>query len=346
MVERAGFEGLNRFIENLRQHDRADNTEGNLFNNRELNESFAGLFGENLSADEKTERQVSFFSEMITADMQNGRIGDGDIFNSSQAPEAETQEILDSSKNVFLNFLLNALGVLSQGQGETATPLTNQIQQVGDQAFPYDLNNYTITDGDARALRTQGYRGYEPGMAINLNEDSRLEGLLNNNYGIYTSSEQMTPEQIQRITQGRINTNLDPAQFGLNQEQFDNACVIASVVMEECQNAGKSEQETKRAMVIALATALGESSLRNLPHGMDGDNKGLFQQRPSCGWGTPAECMDPVHATRSFTQALLQQDFMNMRVTEAAQSVQRSAFPEGYAPHEPKARDLVNAMLA
>ena len=57
------------------------------------------------------------------------------------------------------------------------------------------------------------------------------------------------------------------------------------------------------AATIALATALQESKLYNL-HGGDRDSLGLFQQRPSQGWGTRGEILDPVHATNAFYDAL------------------------------------------
>jgi cell wall-associated NlpC family hydrolase len=99
-----------------------------------------------------------------------------------------------------------------------------------------------------------------------------------------------------------------------------------------------------RGHLVALATAMTESGLRNLSHG-DADSLGLFQQRPSTGWGTPAQIMDPVHAATSFYRALEQvPDWQTLPVTVAAQRVQRSAFPDRYAAWEPLATALVTSM--
>lgn len=115
----------------------------------------------------------------------------------------------------------------------------------------------------------------------------------------------------------------------LTAEQTDNAALIVAVGMRE----GLPEQ----AMTVALAAALQESDLRNLRVG-DRDSLGLFQQRPSQGWGTPEQLLDRHFATSSFYDALTLIDgWQSMSVTEAAQAVQRSGFPEAYADHEPTA---------
>jgi hypothetical protein len=82
---------------------------------------------------------------------------------------------------------------------------------------------------------------------------------------------------------------------------------------------------------IAIATAMQESTLQNLAYG-DRDSLGLFQQRPSQGWGTPAQIMNPSYAAEQFYKQLLQvPGWRPMPTTEAAQAVQRSAFPDAYA---------------
>ena len=98
------------------------------------------------------------------------------------------------------------------------------------------------------------------------------------------------------------------------------------------------------AVTVALATAMQESGLRNLPGG-DRDSAGLFQQRPSQGWGTYAQVTDPVHATTAFYAKLrTEPDWPTLSVTQAAQLVQRSAAPEAYARWEPVARSLARAL--
>jgi hypothetical protein len=99
-----------------------------------------------------------------------------------------------------------------------------------------------------------------------------------------------------------------------------------------------------RAASIALATAYQESGLRNLDRG-DRDSLGLFQQRPSQGWGTPEQVSDPTYATNAFYDALVTiPGYTSMEITVAAQAVQRSAFPTAYADHERDARALASAL--
>ena len=127
----------------------------------------------------------------------------------------------------------------------------------------------------------------------------------------------------------------------LDHEQMANAATITAV--------GVSLGMPDRAVVVALATAMQESKLYNLPHlgaYNDHDSVGLFQQRPSQGWGTEEEVSDPRYASRQFYLAL--QDvpgWEEMRVTDAAQRVQRSAFPEAYERWADDAQVLATALL-
>jgi cell wall-associated NlpC family hydrolase len=108
--------------------------------------------------------------------------------------------------------------------------------------------------------------------------------------------------------------------------------------------AGRAMNVPARGWTVALATALQESTLRNLDHG-DRDSLGLFQQRPSMGWGTPAQVRDPAYAARKFFEGLLRVDgWEALPVTVAAQRVQRSAFPAAYAKWEGPAAGLVAAL--
>jgi murein DD-endopeptidase MepM/ murein hydrolase activator NlpD len=100
--------------------------------------------------------------------------------------------------------------------------------------------------------------------------------------------------------------------------------------------------------VIAIATALQESVLTNLPFlgaRNDHDSVGLFQQRPSQGWGTPQQLMDPQYSSRKFYERLLTvKGWQTMPLTKAAQAVQRSAFPDAYAKHESLSAQIVNLL--
>ena len=99
----------------------------------------------------------------------------------------------------------------------------------------------------------------------------------------------------------------------------------------------------ERAVQIAYATAIQESKLLNLPYG-DRDSLGVFQQRPSQGWGTKKQLLDPVYATRRFFAALEKvKGYQRMPIEEAAQAVQRSADGSAYATHEEDAKILAAA---
>jgi hypothetical protein len=125
--------------------------------------------------------------------------------------------------------------------------------------------------------------------------------------------------------------------YGLDLEQADHAATIAAV--------GKRMGLPDRAVSIALATAYLESRLHNLTHG-DRDSLGLFQQRPSQGWGTPAQILTPHIAAASFFRRLARvPGWQVIPVTQAAQQVQRSAVPNGYAQFEPEARAIAAALV-
>ncbi|GMA34878.1 hypothetical protein [Demequina litorisediminis] len=99
-----------------------------------------------------------------------------------------------------------------------------------------------------------------------------------------------------------------------------------------------------RAATIAVATAIQESTLRNIDYG-DRDSIGLFQQRPSQGWGSVEEIMDPYYATDRFYEALIKVDgWQDAEITDAAQAVQRSGFPLAYADHEEEGRLWASAL--
>ncbi|MET7633397.1 C40 family peptidase [Streptomyces sp. NPDC001773] len=110
------------------------------------------------------------------------------------------------------------------------------------------------------------------------------------------------------------------------------------------QATGVAMNVPARGQVVALATALQESGLRNLTYG-DRDSLGLFQQRPSMGWGTANQILDPVHASTKFYEGLQKvSGWQSLSVTQAAQAVQQSGFPEAYAKWEPLATALQKAI--
>ncbi len=127
----------------------------------------------------------------------------------------------------------------------------------------------------------------------------------------------------------------------LTEEMHANARIIIDV--------GRALGVPDSGIVIALAAAAQESGLKNVHHG-DRDSLGLFQQRPSQGWGTADEVLDPVRAAAAFyggpanpnvgrTLGLLDiEGWETMSVTQAAQAVQLSAYPDHYAKWEAQAR--------
>jgi len=122
----------------------------------------------------------------------------------------------------------------------------------------------------------------------------------------------------------------------LDLEQSRYAALITAISVQRGMPA--------RAATIALAAAYQESDLRNLEYG-DRDSLGLFQQRPSQGWGTRKQILDPVYASGEFFDALAKVDgYETMPITEVAQKVQRSAFPDAYADHEPEGRAMASTL--
>ncbi|MEC3979906.1 C40 family peptidase [Amycolatopsis sp. H20-H5] len=123
---------------------------------------------------------------------------------------------------------------------------------------------------------------------------------------------------------------------GYGPDQTTNAATIVAV--------GKRLQVPAPGWVIAVAVAIQESTLHNLDHG-DRDSLGLFQQRPSQGWGTPAQIMEPAYAATQFYQHLTAvPGWQQMSLNDAAQTVQRSGTPNAYGQHENTAEAIVAAV--
>ncbi|MGA4860963.1 C40 family peptidase [Streptomyces koyangensis] len=143
------------------------------------------------------------------------------------------------------------------------------------------------------------------------------------------------PLDLAGITCPTTDARVDPAGLRLSTEQRAHAATIIGV--------GARMGVPVRGRVVAIATALQESGLRNIDYG-DRDSVGLFQQRPSQGWGSKAQILDPVYASERFYRGLLKvRGWQSMRVTDAAQAVQRSGFPEAYEKHTPRAVAIVAA---
>lgn len=154
--------------------------------------------------------------------------------------------------------------------------------------------------------------------------------------GVYAASRFLTEQET--LVREHCTAVVGPDQHQLDPEQASNAALIAAVAVRRGMPA--------RAATIGIATAVQESKLRNIDYGDQAgpDSRGLFQQRPSQGWGTTRQIMDPLYAANRFYQELETFDYRSMPVTEAAQKVQRSAFPQAYADHEPEGRAYASAL--
>ncbi len=134
----------------------------------------------------------------------------------------------------------------------------------------------------------------------------------------------------------RCVATVGDATAELDVDQSYYAAIIAGVAVQRGL--------PPRAASIALATALQESSLRNLDYG-DRDSVGLFQQRPSQGWGTVEQIMNPQYATGKFYDALVKvASWQTGDINDVAQAVQRSGVPDGYRKHVERAKVLASAL--
>lgn len=143
--------------------------------------------------------------------------------------------------------------------------------------------------------------------------------------------------------QGGISASTSDGGAGGTATGCESLSSHQTQMAREIWNVSKDMGIPERGRVVAYATAIQESRLSNLDHG-HADSLGLFQQRPSQGWGSASEVTNPGYATRTFCQAL--QDvsgWQSLPVTQAAQEVQRSACPDAYADHAGAAEAIVDA---
>lgn len=155
--------------------------------------------------------------------------------------------------------------------------------------------------------------------------------------GVYTAAALL--QRSERLITEKCVAAVGSQQAELATDQAANAALVTAISVRRGL--------PPRAASIALATAMQESKLRNIDHGdlAGPDSRGLFQQRPSQGWGTTEQVMDPHYATNAFYDALVKvQGYEDMVVTEAAQRVQRSAYPRAYAQHEAMGRSFASAL--
>lgn len=233
---------------------------------------------------------------------------------------------------------LNASGVIYPGQNIllAASPVMESAVYIAPVAAPAAAATHTITSGETitgvanaagvsvQAVLDANGLGWSsiiyPGQVLTLPS-------------VAPASVPAGPTPMLSATAGVVTP--------LSEEMRRNAQTIVSVGRE----AGVSDV----GLVVGLAAAAQESALRNVDYG-DRDSLGLFQQRPSAGWGTPEQVMDPARASLAFfggasnpnpgvTRGLLDiAGWESMTVTQAAQAVQISAYPDYYAKWETSAR--------
>ncbi|WP_436532939.1 FG-GAP repeat domain-containing protein [Actinoplanes sp. HUAS TT8] len=154
--------------------------------------------------------------------------------------------------------------------------------------------------------------------------------------GDVTAADKVIADQIRPLMSGR--------RLGSWVSGGSIAC--ARIIVRTVQDRGLGQ----RAAVIAVATAIAESTLNNHTEATDHDSLGLFQQRPSQGWGSPGQLVDPVYATNAFLTAMIRKFPGNSWVTgdigSISQRVQISATPGAYAPEVPDAALIVGALWA
>lgn len=126
-------------------------------------------------------------------------------------------------------------------------------------------------------------------------------------------------------------------RLGLNTKQLKNAQIIVDTA--------DKLSLPERAKIVGLAAALQESWLDENAVGDSGRARGLFQMWPSYGWGTVEQVTDPDYAARKFYSVLVKvKNWEKLPVTKAAQAVERSAYPNAYAKHEPMANAIVASL--
>jgi hypothetical protein len=140
----------------------------------------------------------------------------------------------------------------------------------------------------------------------------------------------------------QVRPNMNGRRLGRSVNAYTVSC--ARTIVETTAGRGLAQ----RAAVIAVTTAITESSLHNYTEAVDHDSLGLFQQRPSQGWGTPAQIVDPVYATNAFLNAMLRKfpnnSWMSGDIGAICQRVQVSADPGAYAYEVHDAQLLVSAL--
>ncbi|PZF98156.1 hypothetical protein [Micromonospora deserti] len=217
----------------------------------------------------------------------------------------------DSNRKIALSVAgVAAIGGLAFGPTAVAAPVTSGPHEGAVSAIE-------LATGKGRSAET-----VEPAQTTGADRSAA-----NKSDSDQPSRDKLIPHGVQG---GQSRIPLDGAQL-----------TNAKAIIEEAKETGVGE----RGAVIGVATALQESKLYNLGHlgaYNDHDSQGLFQQRPSSGWGSPDQITDPEYSSRAFFQALKNVGgWQDLPLTAAAQTVQVSAYPFAYAQWEEQAADIV-----
>ncbi len=159
-----------------------------------------------------------------------------------------------------------------------------------------------------------------------------LIGALVGGYALLRANDRIEPRMLER----RCVLTADDHSVALDLDQARYASIIVGIAQKRGLSA--------RAGSIAMATAFQESQVHNIDYG-DRDSVGLFQQRPSQGWGTVKQIMDPYYSTNKFYDALVKVRGWELGdINDVAQKVQRSGFPEAYRDHEDDGRTVSSVL--
>lgn len=318
--------------------------EGNIFNKQQFNTDYYKALK---STDPNA--KPAFIDELLKADRSEWKKADGktdglidgaSIFNiknneektnllklyQETASKINLGEVLGASSsrstnstnaamNPFLSLALDALGL-----GDLKNLVATIIS-----ATPRQINNEEL--GDIKIKRANAAEHVTP---------------KDNVYDV-------NPEALKNIKNSKTKS-IQAGVYGgvkLDQGQVDNARVIAETVMQVGKEKKQDDATIRKAVVVALSTAMQESTFKVLDGGMDGDNAGVFQQRAN--WGSKEERLNPITASAKFANVLYKdKNLKNESVTDAAYGVQRCAakYKNEYGKWQQMAEALTNAMLS
>ncbi len=228
-----------------------------------------------------------------------------------------------------------ALTRIIAGTGHTVTPPATQPTAPAKPAAPAPApapakRAVTVSHaGPAKASKTTAAKHPASWAAVSRLEATRTYPKATG-HGALPAQDQLTPAGVSG----------PQTWLPMTSARYENAKAIVRAALDRHMGV--------RSAVIAVATAMQESGLLNVDYGTS-DSLGLFQQRPSCGWGTASQIMHPGYAAGAFLSALhsYQQrtpDWASAPLWQAAQGVQGSAYPYAYAKWEAQAASVVSSI--